>query len=84
VHIWSGPWWAYVIAFAFVFAGIWANSAYRRRSPSAAKGFHPRNRSAWVRLWRQRRADEGKSDPAFLRHGLGVDSPDEGTSPGAR
>jgi hypothetical protein len=80
----NAPWWLWVIAVVFVFSGIWANSAYRRHSPSAAKGFHPRNRSGWVRLWRQRRADEGKSDPAFLRHGLGVDSPDEGSSPSGR
>ena len=48
---------------------------YRRRSPSAAAGYDPKNLSPLMRLWRQKRADAGKQDNWLTRPLLKINVP---------
>jgi hypothetical protein len=62
--------WSVLGAFVGIFVvvtGLALLRRYRTSSPSAKAGFTPHNVSPWMRLWRQRRADQGKGDNWFTR-----------------
>ncbi len=55
------------VGFGWAAVGGYLYRRYRSHSPSFEAGFHPKNMSPWERLYRLRRADNGKSDPWFAR-----------------